>query len=385
MLVCAASLTRTIDPAPTFALHVQIYDLPHDLPPDARGLFDDASEGNIFRSYEWLSLATPHGLQPGDRLRLFLLQGDDGRAVALMPAVYSRLYASHPMARVLHFLQREERPFEPIGRSFDAEPVVNAIAAWLRENPKSVDVLRASPLDPALPFTAHVLAAVRRSGYWTQLYRHAPSRYARVAGLTFSEYLAQRPRALRESLDLNTRLLMQGGRGEFHFPCSPELVEDAWESVRYVIDRAPEEDAPDSIDYLRAVLDTASACGALRLGIFSLDGVPVAVQLWVVSERVARCLRIWGAQGQRTFPIDDVLTQLVTLCLIDGDHVEELEFGDVNEAFAADWAPMTRDRLGLAAFNRRTGRGIRGAFRHIGLQLLLAAPRRMWRKILGRA
>lgn len=364
-------------------MQFKIFDHIAELPPSARCLFDDSPNGNIFRSFDWLSLASPSGLQPGDRLRHFLLLDDKTAPVALLPAVYSRLYASHPNARVLHFLQREEKPFEPIGLSVEPERAVDAIGEWLLENSKSLDVLRISPLDPALPFTGLVLSAVRRSGYWTQLYHHAASRYAVVAGLTFAQYVAQRPRALRESLDLNTRLLMQGGRGEFHFPCTPELVEDAWDSVRYLIDRAPEGDAPDSIDYLRAVVDTASASGVLRLGIFSLDGLPVAIQLWVISERVAHCLRIWSAQTQRAFPIDDVLTQMITLCLIDGDHVDELEFGDVSEAFAADWAPMARNRIGLAAFNRRTARGVRGAIRHVGLQLLLGGPRRLWRKLLG--
>jgi hypothetical protein len=364
-------------------LRIQPFDHPGDLPPDAKALFDDAHTGRLFRSFEWIGQTTPAGLQPGDRLRLYLVQGDDGSAQALLPAVYSRLYASHPDARVLHFLQRDELPYEPIGPATDPAPVVAALGAWLRDNPKAIDVLRVSPLDPAQPFTGHVLAALRDSGYWPQLYRHAQSRYADVAGMRFADYLAQRPRALRESLDLNTRLLMQGGRGEFHFPCTPELVSDAWDSVRYVIDRAPEEDVPDSLDYIRAVLETAASFDALRLGIFSLDGAPVAIQLWVVTQRVARCLRIWGAQGQRVFPIDDVLTQLVTLCLIDGDQVEELEFGDVSEAFAADWAPLARDRLGLAAFNRRTARGLHGAVRHIALPRLLGAPRRAWRRLFG--
>ena len=372
----------TTQPLP---LRVETYLRPGAVPPAAMDLCPPLGEGDLFSSAPWLAGPAQAALQPGDQLHMQVVVDDTppARCVALLPAVYSRLYGSHPGARVLHFLQREEQPYQPIGAQVSdahvAESAVRALAG--RERP--IDVVRASPLDPDHPFTPALAAALQRNGFWIQFYRHARSHFAAVAGLSFAAYLAQRPRALRESLELNTRLLMQGGRGEFHFPCTPELVEDAWETFCLVISRAPAADAADSLDYLREVLMTSAEAGLLRLGIFSLDGEPVAMQLWVIVGHKARCLRIWSAQGQRAFPVDDVLTQLVALCLLDGDHVEELEFGDVDEAFAADWATGVRDRLGLAAFNRRTWRGFRGAVRHIGLGRIVAAPRRWWQRLTG--
>ena len=364
-------------------MRVLTFDLPSQLPVAAQALCDDVREGKLFHTLPWLWQATPTSMLPGDRLRLHLITDDSLQAkpLALLPAVYSRLYASHPGARVLHFLQREERPYEPLGHGVDIAATAECIVAWLAVQPTAIDVVRVSPLDPAQPFTAEIVGALSRHGYWVQMYRHANSRFATVAGMAFSQYLAQRPRELRESLDVHTRLLLQGGRGVFHFPCTPELVDEAWDQVCYVVDHATAEGAPDPPNYLRAMLATAAEIGALRLGIFSLDGMPVAMQLWVVSEGKAHCLRIWGAQEQRAFPIDDVLTQLMALCLIDGDHVDELEFGDVNDEFARNWAPLSRERLGLAAFNRRTWRGVRGALRHIGVQLVKTAPRRLWRAL----
>ena len=367
-------------------MQVLTFDHPSALPVAALALWHDAGQGNLFHEQPWLWQALPASLQPGDRLQLHLItdDGPDGRPLALLPAVYSRLYASHPNARVLHFLQREEQPYEPIGQAVDVAATAECIAAWIEANPNAVDVVRVSPLDPAQPLTSAIVGALARHGHWVQLYRYANSRFATVAGLTFSQYLAQRPKALRESLELNTRLLLHGGRGEFQLPFTPELIEEAWDHVRYIIENAPEEDAPDPPDYLRAMLVTAADTGTLRLGIFFLDGLPVAMQLWVISAGRALCLRIWAAQGQRAFPIDDVLTQLMALCLIDGDHVDELEFGDVNDEFARDWAPLSRERLGLAAFNRHTLRGVRGALRHIGVQLVKTAPQRLWRFLRAR-
>ena len=359
---------------------------PNDLPREALALCDDPHTGDLFRSAKWLTEVAVAGLQPGDRLRILLCQDDAAlpATVALLPAVYSRLYGSHPGARVLHFLQREEQPYAPIGHDLDLTEVAQCLVRKLGETPKAFDVVRVSPFNAGQRFTEVLVPALRRCGYWVQLYYQARSHYAAVAGQNFAQYLAQRPRALRELLDLNTRLLMQGGRGAFHFPCTPELLDDAWDTICMVVDRAPVEDAPDSLAYLHALMMAAAQAGALRAGIFSLDGEPVAIQLWVINGRVARCLRIWGAQGQRTFPIDDVLTQMVALCLIDGDKVEELEFGDVSEEFAQDWAPQARERLALAAFNRRTARGVQGALRHITLPWLTQLPRRLWSHLLGK-
>lgn len=372
--------------AELFLLRIETYHHPNELPPAALALCPAIGDGDLFSSAPWLAGIAEAGLQPGDRLHLQVVYdaGPPERCVALLPAVYSRLYGSHPGARVLHFLQREEQPYLPIGTQVDQAQLADSAVRAVVGLERPIDVVRASPLDPDQPFTPALAQALQRNGFWIQFYRHARSHHAPVAGMAFADYLAQRPRALRETLELNTRLLMHGGRGEFNFPCTPELVEDAWETFCLVISRAPQEDAPDSLDYLRQVLTTCAAAGVLRLGIFSLDGEPVAMQLWVIAGNKARCLRIWSAQGQRAFPIDDVLTQLMALCLIDGDHVDELEFGDVNEAFARDWAGGVRERLGLAAFNRRTLRGIRGAVRHIALGRLASAPRRLWRALTGK-
>jgi Acetyltransferase (GNAT) domain len=368
-------------------LHFTIHFDPATLPADAAALCDDPREGTLFRSLPWLVRALPAGLLPGDQLRLYLLSetdAPDAAPVALLPAVYSRLYGSHPGARVLHFLQREEYPYSPIGPDAHATVVADCVAAWLKANPQAFDVVRVSPLDPGSPFTPAIIAALRRHGMWVQLYNHARNRFADVGGMSAAEYLEQRPRALRETLDLNTRLLMQGGRGEFHFPCTPELVEDAWGTVMRVVDRNPPDVAVEPPDYLRAVIDTAAATGTLRLGIFMLDGQPAAMQLWVINARTARCLRIWEAEDRRTFPIDEILTQLMAVCLIDGDRVERLEFGEINEEFAAEWAPGASDRLGLAAFNRHTWKGRSGALRHIVLPRLMAPVTRLWRRLRPR-
>jgi hypothetical protein len=83
-------------------------------------------------------------------------------------------------------------------------------------------------------------------------------------------------------------------------------------------------------------------------------------------------------------PLDDMVTERLALHLLDVDRVRELDFGSIDSEFARNWAPRTRQRIGVIAFNPRTWRGIKGAVRHILMPKVLAVPRRIRRKMLGR-
>ena len=357
------------------------------LPASAAALFADARAGDLFRSSTWHAQVERTGLRPGDRLQLYALETpSDQGLVALLPAQYSRLYPSHPGARVLHFLQADERPYEPLTRVDDvaASDTVRQVIEAIRAEPRAYDVIRASPLDPASRFAHDITLALRDTGHFLQAYRQPDDRYENVAEMSFQDYLAARPRPLRESLERHNRLLLQGGRGRFFMARNGEQLDDAWGAVRHAIATTPSDAPPESEDHLRAIMGVAADADALRLGLLFIDDKPANAQFWVVSQGIAHCLRLWSGPDQRTFPFDDLLTQMMALYLIDADRVTELDFGGISEEFANVWAPKSRERIGVVAFNRRTMRGLRGAARHIGVGMLKALPARLWRRLRGR-
>jgi hypothetical protein len=129
----------------------------------------------------------------------------------------------------------------------------------------------------------------------------------------------------------------------------------------------------------------AADAGILRLGLIALDGEPAAMQMWIIADNAAQCLRISQSKRFADLPLDEMVTERITPHLIDVDRVVELDFGYIVEQFAAQWAPRTRQRFGIVAFNKRTRRGFKGALRHIVLPRLLAFPRRVWRKLRARS
>ena len=137
-------------------------------------------------------------------------------------------------------------------------------------------VALADPADPAqvkqayaAPLAAEISRELRRAGHFVQLYRHPTSRFEDVAGLSFKDYLASRPRPLRELLDRHTRLMLQGGRGQFHFPCNRELLEASWGDVQRIIDAAPVDAEPESLQHIATMMALAAHFGAL----FTMGGL----------------------------------------------------------------------------------------------------------------
>jgi hypothetical protein len=357
------------------------------LPTEVVGVFDDPLTGNLLRSRVWLQNAEGNGLRPADRIRLFAGgEAPETAPAALLPALYSRLYASHPGARVLHFTMPEDQDYLPLlaEEQLRSEDFISAVLGALRAQAPSYDVIRVSPLAAGSPLATQFAAALRRTGHLLQVYRHPPARFVSLAGVSFQDYMGQRPRDLRESLDRSRRLMFDGGRGRFHFPCTRGLFEFSWNDIQKIVEATPIEGDPEPPGYLSSMMALAADCGALRVGMMYLDERPVAMQFWVVTDGVAHCLRIWGAQGPLPFPVDDLLTQMVLVCLIDGDRVTELDFGAIDDEFARNWAPMSRERMGIAAFTPRTLRGLRGAMRHVVPRYLGALPGRLWRKLAGR-
>jgi CelD/BcsL family acetyltransferase involved in cellulose biosynthesis len=367
-------------------MRVRIFHGYESLPPDYDAVFADSRTGSLFRRRAWLENFQRNGLRPGDRLRLFGVEADtDGAPLALLPALYSRFYSMHPQARVIHFLQPDEQPYLPLLAREDTDPaeVIDAVVEFLRANPKSYDVVRASPLDPQAPFATAFLAALRRTGHPLQSYEHIADRFEAVAGQAFADYRARRPRDLRETLDRTGRLLLSGGRALFDLNLTPEQLAAGWTDFRPLIqaDMVAAQQQPATL--LPSNLLLAAQAGALQLGCLHLDGVPVALQFWLVDRGAAHCMRIWSAEKQ-AYPTDDILTELMALCLIDGNHVAELDFGGISDEFARSWAPAMRRRIGVAAFNPRTWRGIKGAVRHVGIQRLKAFPKWLSRSLGGR-
>ena len=343
------------------------------LAPAYQSLFDQPGYAGFFHSRAWFDNFRAHVAPPGDRVRVYALEADDGHPLAVVPAVYSRLYDVHPRARVLHFLHPDGLTYSPV-LAPGAENRLRAIDCVLQSlfaDRHADDVLRFSPVEPGAAFTDGLVSILRRTGHPTQIYRFPDDCYAAATPGLARDYLAGRPEHLRALLNEAAQTTLYAvGRLKFRVVRLPEEIDSGWQDYQKVFEQSGTQPANESATYLPGVVRAAAASGALRMGFIDLDGVPAAVQIWITSSGVARCLRIFSVKREAGISLTDLLTKELALQFFDDDRVSLLAFGAIDRELARNWATGSHPRIGLAAFNLRTWRGVKGAARHVGAHYL---------------
>lgn len=350
------------------------------LPPAYTEFLRDLERAGGVPGLAWLDNFRCTRVLPGSHFRLYAVEDSGtGTPVMCMPAIYSRLYAAHPRARVIHFLQPDGDAYEPIAKpGARIDDGVPRLFAFLNAELPRCDVLRFSPLHSGSAFAVELARTLSRAR-WPRRVEALPSaRYLATDNRSHAQIMAGRPPAVRARLEAAARGLLDTGRASFRLIRHPQDLARAWEDYCAIIGDERFQMEGDAPEYIEGVTRVAAAGGALRMGFLDLDGAPASVQVWRLSGGSAHCLRIWTDLAKRETGLNELLTEYMTRVLIDGERAGELHFGAFSDSFAADWAPEASPRLELIAFNPRTGRGVRGAIRH----LTVAALRAGWR--LGR-
>ena len=97
--------------------------------------------------------------------------------------------------------------------------------------------------------------------------------------------------------------------------------------------------------------------GCLRLGILRLDGVPAAVQFWIVSGGTAHCARLAYDESYKKLAVGVVLTNFMIAHVLDQDRVNKLDYGYGRDEYKRGWMKNARDYYGFIAFNPSTPLG----------------------------
>ena len=355
------------------------------LPGAYADFFLGLEKGDATCGLAWLDNFRRGRVLPGSQFRLYALEETaQGRPLMCLPAVYSRLYAAHPRARVVHFLQPDGDAYEPIALPEAAgDACVSMLFAFLGGEDPRCEVLRFSPLDPQSPFAAGLIRTLREMRWPRRVEHMPPERYLAIAGGDHAQIMKGRPPALRARLEAAARSLLDTGRASFRLISDAADVGRAWSDYCAILGEDRLSMDGDAPDYIEGVMRVASGAGTLRVGFLDLDGAPASVQVWRLSGAGARCLRLWTNPARSEPGLSDLLTAYMTRRLIDDERAGALYFGPVTESFAADWASAASPRIEVIAFNPRTVRGVRGAIRHLAVGALRAAWRRGRRALSG--
>jgi hypothetical protein len=339
-------------------VEVELFDDLDAVARDAGGALERAARPSLFERLDWYRLTAAYAAPPGKPLILRAQQGDarawlflavdDDRARALgswYTLHYGGVFASAEGAAP-HRLARA------IARAL----------RWRRPTFAQIDLYPLDAGDP-LPW------AFRRTGWLTSHRRAGINWTARTEGLDFESWWAERPSRLRHTAERKEKIA--GLTIAIHRAFDAE----AWAAYEAVY-RASWKPSEGSPDFLRALARQEGAAGALRLGIATRHGKPVAAQFWLVENGVATIHKLAHVESARALSPGTVLSMAMFREVIDRDRPALIDFGTGDDGYKADWMDQPRPLHRLRAFNPVTAVGLYRAGRGLAAKLVHRAVSR---------
>lgn len=330
----------------------------HDLaalPAGADTLFAGSAQRSLFLSRPWFENLAATAAQDPAGLRLAgVLEG--GRLLALLPLLagpdgvwrawrhrytthYSLLLADGDPTAVLRCLVQGLQGLrlralllEPVG---DWDPAINA-------------------LRQALVAAGFVCETRFRFYNWV----------LRPGGQSYAEYLAARPPRLRNTLARRQRRLQreQDYRLQLHVGDQVPAAMVDYHAVYRASWKASEQYA----GLLDGLVGLSAAPGWPRLGVLTIQGRPVAAQLWFVVGGRASIFRLAHDQAWQRYSPGSLLTAWMLRRMLDVERVVEVDFLTGNEPYKQDWMGQRRECLVLSCLAPPAPGPIAGLWARLG-------------------
>lgn len=293
---------------------------------DAAGALDRENQPVLFDRLDWLRLTQRHCPPPG---RLLAARAANG-------VRSSWLWLAREGAGARSFGSWYSLHVDAVG-SHDPEmldPLVQPLRRLAR--------IELYPLERPQALAA----AFRRAGWMTRLEPQGTNWQALTAGKSFAEYWTERPSRLR-----NTAKRRAKAAG-LNIAIHDRFDEQAWADYERVY-QASWKGEEGSMPFLRALAEQEGAAGTLRLGLAYKDGAPVAAQLWLVENGRATIHKLAYDEGAKSLSPGTVLSAAMFERVIDGDHVDLIDYGVGDEPYKRDWMDQARPLWRLLAINPR--------------------------------
>ena len=364
-------------------IEVQVYSDFDLLPSIVSDFLARAGKRGFFWSASWFRIVMATAGHVFDRPRIYVAISNDRVLAILM--VRERLQAGPLKTRIVTSPSRaaDALVHAPLLDSEGGEAGLTAIiASMLRARPP-VHVFRFECVDPHSVEGRALLAAVRGFGIRSETFADALHTYSEdVAGLTVSQYIGRRSPEIQSFIEAQISSFAQSGRGQF------AMVIDGKDLASAIIDyglvdlQSWKEQEPFP-DYLARLLESTAREGLLRLGLLYVDQQVAAAQIWIVSAGRATMWRSHFARKFALLSVGTVITYEMIREILLADQPRELEFGPAADTGRQRWLEHRHERIGIVAFNLRSGKGCGVAIRHY-LGIFIRSALQLPREALGR-
>ncbi len=339
-----------------------------ELPPTYDALFQSGAAKSFCLTKGWFETLANHTLRNDARLRILSLETDDSTTseLALLAGVGRSndplAYGGRSFTGLHNFYSMLYAPL--VSPTTSPEFAIPPLIADLSARRPSYDVLSFQALDPDSSSFSILEAAARKAGFKTQTYFHFGNPYEPITGINSTEYFQNLPTKLQHTIRRKTAHLTNNHDVRITISQHTDELHDAMKRYEAIYAASWKKTEPFP-SFIRELVEKLASAGALRLGLLSIDGRPIAAQIWIVWRSVATVYKLAHDSEKDGLSPGTVLTMEMIRHLIDTDNVRELDFGPGDDAYKSAWTTKRRERWGILAFNPKTIRGNIGIVRHI--------------------
>jgi CelD/BcsL family acetyltransferase involved in cellulose biosynthesis len=346
-------------------VRVETFPSVQSLPPGALTLL--AAADDPFAGQPWWDVVLAHAMPDGAEA-CFVTVRSGGGVVALVPMLrrHGRLDSLTTLYTCAY------APLLAVGLDHPAR--VAAMTALARYCRRGSSVSRLDAIPEEWDGLSALLAGARKAKLRVLQFEHFGNWHEAVRGLDWNAYLLGRTGALRETIrrrlkraeklpDALFTLLTRAGE--------MDAAAEAFEAVYRRSWKQPEPYPTFNVALMRAM----AGSGALRFGLWSIGGQPVAVQVWVVTAGRATVLKLAHDEAFRAHSPGTVLTALMLRQLLEREHVAEIDFGRGDDPYKKDWATQRRRRIGVLLVDPWRMSGLAAMLRHAAGRTRLAMRR----------
>lgn len=293
----------------------------------------------------WWRCVLAAGLPPGAAPR-FLLASEGGRPMGMLPLCDGPDGLAGLVTPYTCLFQPMVAPgadLAALGRAFG-----QACAGW--------PVLRLDALDADWPGWPALLSGFAAAGFraaWFDAFGnwHGDARQG------WDAWLAARPGSLRETIRRKLPRAARDPALSFTLARAPDAAAAALAAYEAVYAKSWKQAEPYPA-FAAAFVAEAAAAGALRVGVLSRDGepvaapiaAPIAAQYWIVDREAggsrATVLKLAHDEAAKSLSPGTVLTAWMIRGLLD-EGVTTLDFGRGDDAYKRLWVDARRQRRGL--------------------------------------
>ena len=288
------------------------------LPNGLARFFDTVAEDSFFALPAWYDLMARYGVPAASEIRIYTDERP-GSAMALLLRTEGRCLTSLANAySVEHGIIS--------GPETDLDAGFEAIVSEILSEGPCWERLGLTEFDPCDRSYRSAVRSLRRTGLLVEYAFNSGTWYENTAALSFADYLSARPSELRNTWQRKRRRVDRSNRLSKAFFAKAAGIDRAIADYQtiYAASWKPAEFFPE---FIPALIRLAAEVGALRLGIYYIDGVPAAAQFWILWHGRAVIYKLAHDKRLDDLSLGTLLTMEMAERVLSDDRPHEITLG----------------------------------------------------------